>query len=171
MKAFIAKFLPNLIPGLGAFANPWVLLGLLAALVSSFFYGVHMEAGRFESFKAQVKVVGDAQEKRAAQRGKDNKQLKKDADDDYKAKNAKLAASNAALVAKLQRGPGGSVLPARQQPVAPGSPDTLCFDRPELDGALRAFTAGAAGLVGEGEALKLKLDTGIDWVEQQRKLK
>ena len=30
MKALIMRFLPNLLPGLGAFANPWVLVGVLA---------------------------------------------------------------------------------------------------------------------------------------------
>lgn len=169
---FIARFLPSLVPGLSALANPWVLLTLLAALVGAFGFGVYLEAGRFEAFKVTVASVGKAQEQRAHDRAVLNKNLKKEADDAYKLKAGKLLAGNAALAKCLQVGAGCGFVPARQQPVGSKCPDgQVCYDAGELDAAIRKFAARTAGLVGEGETLKLKLDTGIEWVAKQRKIR
>jgi hypothetical protein len=51
-------------------------------------------------------------------------------------------------------------------PAAPAnsrSPETACFDRRQLEQALRRLDAGVSGLVGEGDETRLKLDTAIRW--------
>lgn len=166
----IARFLPNLIPGLGALANPWVLLALLSALVGAFMFGVHLEAGRFEAFKQTVAAVGKAQEVQSAQRTKDRKAITTGVDNVHQLETSKLRATVLALDRKLRTDPGGSVLPPRQQPVPTSGPDLACFDRAELDAALRRFAADTAGLVGEGSAAVLDLNTAKNWAGQQLKL-
>ena len=169
MNALIARFLPNLLPGLGAFANPWVLLVLLVMLVGSFLFGVHMEAGRLEAFEAQVKVVGDAQNRRAAQRVKTNKRLLKEANDAYKVKYAGLSSTISNLQRRLLADPGSGFVPPGQQPVGSQCPHgQVCYDAAEFDRALRGFATEVAGIVGEGETLKLKLDTAVTWMIEQR---
>jgi hypothetical protein len=176
---WIGKFLPNLIPGLGLFANPWVLLALLAALVGSFLFGVHLEAGRFEAFQEQVKIAGEAQTQRAVSRNKASAQLKKDKEREYKATVDKLADSIVGLQRELLANTGSGYVSGRQQPEGSKCPDgQRCFDAAEFDSAIRAGFAGTqrfaeatARIAGEGETLGLKLDTSVKWMGEQRKLK
>lgn len=57
----IARFLPSLVPGLGALANPWVLLGILAAAAACFAAGVKVEAWHRDSADlAQEKSYAEA---------------------------------------------------------------------------------------------------------------
>lgn len=139
-------------------------------MVGTFLYGVRMEHGRFEAFETKVTAAGEAQNARAAQRAKDNKNLKKETDNAYKTKADKLRADNAALAKCLQVGAGCGFVRPGQQPVGSKCPDgQVCYDRAEFDAALRGFAADVARQVGQGDALKLKLDTAIEWVAKQRK--
>ncbi len=179
MMGLIARFLPSLVPGLTAFLNPWVLLTLLGALLGSFFYGMHIESVKFAAFRAQVAVIGEAQNAKAAQKAKDDKALKKETDNVYKVENDKLARDNAALGKRVREGAGSSYVSAGQQPAGSKCPDgQACFDAREFDAALResargtqSFAEATVGLVGEGASVALKLDTGIAWVAEQRKRK
>lgn len=49
IKALITRFLPNLMPGLGAFANPWIWLILIAMLAGAFAAGVRVESWHRDS--------------------------------------------------------------------------------------------------------------------------
>lgn len=177
MFSWVSRIVPNLVPALGAFANPWVWVILLTALMGSFFYGVHMEAGRFEAFKVAVAAQRKAQEVRSAQRAKDNNAVQKEADDVYKTENGKLAARIAELDKRV-RDTSDSYVPTRQQPVGSKCPDgQYCYDADGFDSAIRASIAGTqefavatAGIAKEGASLKLKLDTGIAWVAKQKEL-
>lgn len=163
----IARFLPSLVPGLGALMNPWVLLILGGIVASAFFYGLHIGNSRLESYQIAVKAVGQAQEERTAQRIKDDQANKKETDRGYK---IKLAAANRfanALADQLRKAPSGGFVPAA--PAGAPSPDRACFDRTQLDGALRNFAADTAGLIAEGDRGIIGLDTGKHWITNQRK--
>ena len=154
-------------PGL---PNPWALVGALLLAVASFFYGVHLEHGRFEAYQEKVTAAGEAQARRAGERARDNKRLKQEADNAYKTKLASLRGTVSGLQRRLRTEPSSSFVPTRQQPVGSQCPaGQVCYDAAEFDAALRDFAADVAGQVGEGETLGLKLDTGIDWIAQQRK--
>ena len=141
--------------------NPYMWGGVAVALFLAFIYGVHIESVRFAEFRAQVEVVGKAQEKRTLERTAFYKKVTKESDNEYKKRFVNLNGRIDSLTKRLRTQPGGSVLP----PVATNapSPERACFDRPQLDRALRDFTAETAGLVGEGDKVRLKLDTAIQW--------
>ncbi len=52
MKALLTSFLPNLLPGLGALVNPWVIIAVLAAAAGCFLAGMHLQTQLFESVHA-----------------------------------------------------------------------------------------------------------------------
>ena len=60
-----------------------------------------------------------------------------------------------------------SYLPA--VPAGTRSPDTACFSRAELDGALSAFGTAVAGLITEGADATVSKDAWKNWYEEQRK--
>jgi hypothetical protein len=148
-------------------ANPWVLLALLGALVGSFLYGLHVGNSRLESYQAAVEAVGKAQEERTARRINADKRLKKEADRAHKDRLATANLRAAALADQLRRAPSGSVLPAA--PAGTASADRTTFDRADLDRALRDFTADTAGLIAEGDRHRIGLDTGKNWILNQRR--
>jgi hypothetical protein len=62
---------------------------------------------------------------------------------------------------RLRKLAGRSLVPAA--PAAAVRADLACFDRAELDTAIRSFVAGIVELVGEGEQATLDLDTAKRW--------
>ena len=163
----IAKFLPSLVPGLGALANPWMLLILGAIVVSAFFYGLHIGNSRLESYQLAVKAVGQAQEERTAARIKSDKENKEVTDRAHKIKLAAAIRFANALADQLRKAPSGGFVPAA--PAGAPSPDRACFDRSQLDGALRNFAADTAGLIAEGDRAIIGLDASKNWITNQRK--
>ena len=57
IKSLIARFLPNLIPGLGALANPWVWLVLIALLAGAFAAGVRVESWHRDSADDAARIA------------------------------------------------------------------------------------------------------------------
>lgn len=55
--SLIARFLPSLVPGLGAFLNPWVLLVLIAFGAACFGAGVQVEGWRWD---ASLKIIAES---------------------------------------------------------------------------------------------------------------
>lgn len=53
MGGLIARFLPSLVPGLSAFLNPWVLLGVIAAASACFGAGVMVEGWRLDASETE----------------------------------------------------------------------------------------------------------------------
>ena len=56
MKNLITRFLPSLIPGLGAFVNPWVLVAVLAAGSAVWFWGYSTGRDKLDDYIAKQAV-------------------------------------------------------------------------------------------------------------------
>lgn len=110
-----------------------------------------------EGFKAQVQANGEAAIKRAALINKENRLLKEWADADYQ----RLLASNAVLFDQLRERSSRSVLPSPG--TVPGSLETACFGRSELDAALQRFTGGVAEIVISGQQALDDLNNAKRW--------
>lgn len=150
------------------FSGPYALLARFVTLglvvLSIFGYGWfkgHSSAQTaFDEYRGKVEALGEAQAKHTAEIIKSN-QAKKEAAD------AKLTKRIAALNTDNDRLRGlasASSLPAR----APDSrcPEGwACFDRAELDTAIRDFTSETAAIAGKGEALRLRLTTAIEYYQ------
>ena len=162
MWGLILRFLPGLTPALGALFNPWMILILVGVVAGAFFYGLHIGNSRLDAFKTAVAAVGEAQEKLTKERIKREKRLKQEIDREHEKRVAVLSGRIVDLVKRLQHDPGGSVLPA-PAPGTTGSQEA-CFDRPQLDRALRNFTSGAARLLGEGAEAVEDLNAAKGWI-------
>lgn len=62
MISLLTRFVPSLIPGLGAFLNPWVLLAIAAAAGFVFFKGYQLGRGALDDYigkqaVAAVKII------------------------------------------------------------------------------------------------------------------
>lgn len=162
---FLARFLPGLVPGLGAFLNPWVLLVLGVLLASAGGLGklwLH-ERSEFASYQGAVEALNVTAQDRTRARIALDKSRKETAD----AQNSAATLAWLAAVDRLRRdaGPVGPIVPA----AAPGAakPERACFDRailePGLRGLLEEFRGETRGIVAKGDGFRLKLDNAIGW--------
>jgi prophage endopeptidase len=93
----LSTFAPSLLPGLGAFLNPWVLLAVLAAAVGLYAYGRH-DGAKITEATWQAREA--AEQAKAAQRISD---LNREARAQERRHAEALAAISAGYQAKLQR--------------------------------------------------------------------
>jgi isopropylmalate/homocitrate/citramalate synthase len=114
----------------------------------------------FESFKVQVKTLGEEAQRRADAKEAADKLNKEQID----AKTIQLAADLNAATLKLRDNSRRSFVSARTAPS--GSPDLQCYDRTGFDAALRDFAEGVAGLVTEGAENSLKLKLAREWAQR-----
>ena len=164
MLNLITRFLPNLVPGLTAFLNPWVLVAVMLYGAGMLFYGIHISAWRLEAFQAKVAAAGEAQNARTVAKTIADKQRKTEADDENKTTRAALAIALDGLRAS---NPSGSFVPAA--PAGASRPDLACFDRAEYIRADGKFTEGARGLADEGTAATVDLNTAKKWAKPLNK--
>lgn len=115
---------------------------------------------RHDAFVTEVRVKGEAAIALAKAKEKSDRERKEKSD----AENLKTVAALTADVKRLRdKRAGGSFVPG----AAPGAgrADLAAFDRAELERALRAFDAGIQGLVDEGSATVINLDTAKRWAK------
>ena len=146
-------------------------LGVYAALfAATWLHGCitgakHQEAAtevvraEYSNFRAQVQAKGEAAQKEADATTARDIANKERTDADYSKAVVALRATNRKL---LNARAAGSVLPARPADTR-CSETSICFDRAELDAAVRRLDAGISGIVEESAEIKLRLDTGIAW--------
>lgn len=114
----------------------------------------------YDTFKGGVAALGKAAEKRARDTDAANIRRKQDADKE----NAAAVAGANRLIAKLRDERDrarGSFVPAASP--SSRSPDLACFDRIELEQAIRGFVAGIRGLTDEGSKAAIDLNTARIW--------
>ena len=156
--------------------SPTLILGILLALsvaangiLSKLYVGAKEDVARvqqaFDSFKAQVKVEGEAAQKKADAEIAAHKLAKEQADaENVKAKSDLAGLYTAYRSLRDQRiRAGSSFLPAS----APGAanPQTACFDRTGLDSALSKFDSGVTGLLEGGDKAIVDLNTARAWAQ------
>lgn len=149
-------------------ASSWFWLALALAAAGGFAKLWDHERQAFAGYRASVDALNQAAQDRTAARIAADKARKETSDAQYAAASVAWLAA----VDRLRReaGPVGPIVPA----AAPGAadPDRACFSRAilerEIRGALAAFRESARGLVDEGSAARLKLDTAIRWAGSTR---
>lgn len=159
--------------------NPWLLVGAGAALVGAFFYGMHVEHGRFMAFQARVEAVSELAAARAAERKAQDERARKEADYAHQQNEKDLRIQLARLDERLRIAtrPRRSVVPAAPETPA-SSPDDgrICFEREELrrriDASLERFAGSLAGfagrygeIAGRGATALNDLNTCTSWAK------
>ena len=129
-----------------------IAIGLLAAAVGAYVW--HCERAK-DRLAASIAIAEQQAVQNAKQALRDLKN-KERSDENLQRNLGRLRAD----VVRL-RNASASVLPAA--PTGAGDPQRACFDRAQLDDALRRFAGGAAELVGEGAAAVEGLDSLKDW--------
>jgi len=142
------------------YAGAAVILALLAGAVTVQTSRLSACKAEFASFKLQVETLGK-EAKRVAQEKEAADKLNKEQTD---AKTVRLTADLNAATRRLRDNAGRSFVPGAA-PAARGA-DLQCYDRAGLDGALRGFAAGVAGLVSEGSKSAVDLRLAREWAQR-----
>lgn len=146
-----------------------VVLGIAGA--GAYANGVRWEAkygklqASFNTFKGGVAALGEQAKTKAALQALADLKNKERADDENKRTVATLRADVKRLRDERDRARGSYVPPA---PAGAARPDLACFDRAALESALRELVVEVRGLVDEGAAATVDLNTAKLW-EQGRK--
>jgi hypothetical protein len=141
-----------------------VWVGLAFGLVLSFSifqtHRLHKEQKAFTQFQADVKAAGKAAEDAAVKKAAEDKKQKEKTDAENKRTTDSL---NHELVRMRANNATRSLVPAATATAS--RPDLACFDRAELDGALRAFTGGTLEISGECAKATVDLDSAKRWAQ------
>ena len=146
--------------------NPWALAALFALGLAFGGSGAWWVQGqrlaatqaRFDGFVGTVKAEGDAAKKLADATAAEDKRKKESSDHEYETRIASLTADVKRMRDDRAR--------SRFVPAAPAgsrSPGLACFDRAELEQALRRLDAGISGLIDEGDADAVGLNVARSW--------
>jgi hypothetical protein len=149
----------------------WLALGSFALGLASGAGGAWTVQGwrldavqaEFDGFAATVKAQGEAAEKLAKAKADEDKRNKERVDREYKTTIAGLAADVKRL--RDDRARSGYVPAA---PAGSRSPGLACFDRAELEQALRRFDEEITGLFAEGDADAVGLNSAREWAQTLR---
>lgn len=118
---------------------------------------------KFDGFVATTKAEGEAVKKLADATAAEDKRKKENSDHDYQTRIAGLVANNRRL--RDARARSGYVPAA---PAGSRNPEIACFDRSELDQALRRLDEGVTGLIAEGDADTVGLNVARSWAASAR---
>lgn len=138
----IAAFVIGLSSGAG---GAWWVQGLRLDAVQA----------EYDGFVATTKAQGEAAKKLAEATAAEDKRKKESSDYEYQTTIASLRADVKRMRDDRTR---ASFVPAA--PAGSRSPGLACFDRADLDGALRRLDAGISGLIEEGDADAVGLNAG-----------
>mgnify|MGYP000368412659 CR=1 FL=1 len=146
--------------------NPWALAALFALGLASgaggawWVQGLRLDAvqAKYDGFVATTKAQGEAAKKEAEAKAKADRQLKESSDHEYETTIASLRADVKRMRDDRAR---ASFVPAA--PAGSRSPGLACFDRADLEQALRRLDVGISGLIEEGDADAVGLNAGRRW--------
>ena len=112
----------------------------------------------FAEFRGGVAAVGKAAKLAADAQELADRQRKEKTD----AENEKVYSNFRSTIKRLRdQRPSGSFVPPA--PAGTAGTNTVAFDRPELESAIRALDSGLQGLVDEGSKAVIDLDTAKRW--------
>lgn len=129
----------------------------------------------FATFKAEVKVLGDAQNEKTRLQDIENRKteaaakLRKDKSD---AENQRVKANLAGVYAayrSLRDGNSGSGKLPNSAGAATFAPSAArsCFDSPEFIGAIRSLETGILGITQQGDQAIVDLNTARKWAQDK----
>jgi hypothetical protein len=130
-----------------------IAIGLLVLTVISYYKHCESVKERFDTFKAEVKVKGEEQERITKEVIARNQKEKERADEMYKRSIARLERD----IKRLRDSSNRSVVPPA--PAEARDPSRATFDRAELDRALGAFIGDVTGITEEGAKAVEGLDS------------
>ena len=144
----------------------WLALGSFALGLASGAGGAWKVQGwrldavkaEYAGFAATVKAQGEAAKKLADATAAEDKRKKESSDHEYQITIAGLAADVKRL--RDDRARAGYVPAA---PAGSRSPGLACFDRAELEQALRRFDEGVTGIIAEGDTDAVGLNVARKW--------
>lgn len=128
----------------------WYIQGLRLTAVKS----------EYSTFVAKVEAEGKVAKERAESQAAEDKLRKESSDHVYQTTIDYLRADNQRLRNDRAR---GSYVPAA--PATAQRPDLACFDRTELEQALRQFDKEVSGIVDEGSEATITLDAARSWAQ------
>lgn len=144
----------------------WLAIGGAVVLLLSW-GALYIQTQRLETvkdeyaeFAAMVKVAGEQAQKAADAQAAQDKRNKERADAEHMRATTALRAD----IARMRESrSGGNFL----SPAAPGAkrPDLACYDRTELESAIRGLDKGLQGLVDEGSQATVDLNTLKLWAQ------
>lgn len=149
----------------------WLALGAFALGLASGAGGAWTVQGwrldavqaKFDGFVATTKAEGEAAEKLADATAAEDKRKKESSDHEYQSRIASLTADNQRL--RDARARSGYVPAA---PAGSRSPGLACFDRAELEQALRRLDVEVSGIIAEGDADAVGLNAAREWAADTR---
>lgn len=144
----------------------WLLLAAFVAGLASgaapawYVQGLRLDAlqSKHDGFVNTTKAQGEAAKKEAEAKAKADRQLKESSDREYQITIASLRADVKRMHDDRAR---ASFVPAA--PAGSRSPGLACFDRADLEQALRRLDVGISGLIEEGDADAVGLNAGRRW--------
>ena len=142
--------------------NPATLLWLIAAAFVAgaggawWVQGLRLDA--VQAFVATTKAEGEAAKKLAEATAAEDKRKKESSDHEYQ---TTIAGLNADVKRMRDARARAGYVPAA--PAGSRSPELACFDRTELEQALRRFDEGVTGLIAEGDADAVGLNVARSW--------
>jgi hypothetical protein len=116
----------------------------------------------YERFKGVTQAIGQIYKDKAKAKEAEYKALTKRTDDAHKKDTANLRADADRLRQQLNSGGGG----VSGIPPNPERPDLICFDRAELNTAIRQYQSDLLGIAQKGAQATLDLDTAKSWVRE-----
>lgn len=147
---------------------PWTWIAAVAVLGSIVAWGGYEKvradhvAAEYADYRAKVAQAAQAASEQALKKTIADEKRKEEAD----AETLHLRSQLAATARRLRDArAASSILP----PAASDSPDptVACFDRPILDRALRQLDADLSGIIEEGAAAVVDLDTAKRWAKDR----
>ena len=144
----------------------WLLLAAFVAGLASgaapawYVQGLRLDAlqSKHDGFVATTKAQGEAAKKEAEAKAKADRQLKESSDHEYETTIASLRADVKRMRDDRTR---GRFVPAA--PAGSRNPGIACFDRAELEQAIRRLDSGVSGLLEQGDADAVGLNTARAW--------
>lgn len=149
--------------------NPWALATLFALGLAFggsgawWVQGLRLDAvqAEYDGFVAATKAQGEAANKLADATAAEDKRKKESSDHEYQTTIASLRADVKRMRDDRAR--------SRFVPAAPASsrnPGIACFDRAELEQAIRRLDSGVSGLIAEGDAGAVGLNVARGWASR-----